>query len=194
MTLVRKTGYPLICSYDNQGIYPEQSLYFFYERNDVSNEYLLLLFNSSLYNWFYKNFLVTNIDSTPQLKNKDLDEFPIIQLNRNIEKEIKCLASYLLFLAKNNSTSISFLFFKEIADCLVFEIFLEKEVLVAKKGIIEHLQDLKSIDDTSADEQKLAIINSELERLYDPYHPVRNNVETIENIEIVRIIKESLKK
>ncbi|OAV68593.1 hypothetical protein Barb6_02103 [Bacteroidales bacterium Barb6] len=44
------------------------------------------------------------------------------------------------------------------------------------------------------DGQKLAIINSEFERLYDPYHPVRNNVETIENVEVVRIIKESLRK
>lgn len=44
-----------------------------------------------------------------------------------------------------------------------------------------------------SDENKLAIIQSEFERLYDPNHPVRNNVETLDSVEEVRIIKEALK-
>jgi len=42
-------------------------------------------------------------------------------------------------------------------------------------------------------EEKLAIIQSEFKRLYDPNHPVRNNLETLDSIEEVRIIKEALK-
>jgi len=34
---------------------------------------------------------------------------------------------------------------------------------------------------------------SEFERLYDPNHPVRNNLETFDSIEEVRRIKEALK-
>lgn len=37
------------------------------------------------------------------------------------------------------------------------------------------------------------IIQSEFEQLYDPTHPVRNNLETLDSIEGVRIIKEALK-
>ena len=44
-----------------------------------------------------------------------------------------------------------------------------------------------------SEEEKLAIIQSEFERLYDPNHPVRNNIETLDSIEEVRIIKEALK-
>lgn len=44
-----------------------------------------------------------------------------------------------------------------------------------------------------ADEKKLSIIQSEFNRLYDPNHPVRNNLETLDSVEEVRIIKEALK-
>ena len=42
-------------------------------------------------------------------------------------------------------------------------------------------------------EDELAVILSEFERLYDPNHTVPNNLETLDSIEEVRIIKEALK-
>lgn len=192
--LVRKTGYPLICSFDDTGTYPEQSLYFFYELNNISNEYLLILFNSSIYNWFYKNYLVTNLESTPQLKNKDLDKFPIILLDEKGNRVIEIIAKFLLLLAKTDQNTKSYLFFKEVSDCCIFEIFFSEEIHASNKDVIKHLHSIKSIDVDMTDEEKLAVINSEFERLYDPYHPVRNNVETIESVEVVRIIKNTLQK
>lgn len=100
----------------------------------------------------------------------------------------------LYLLELDNNSSILRHFFDNILNAAVYELYFPEEVHAANKGVIEHLQDLKPIDDSMTDDQKLAIINSEFERLYDPYHPVRNNVETIENVEVVRIIKESLKK
>ena len=44
-----------------------------------------------------------------------------------------------------------------------------------------------------SEEEKLAIIQAEFERLYHPEHPVRFAVETIDSIEEVRIIKEALR-
>jgi hypothetical protein len=55
------------------------------------------------------------------------------------------------------------------------------------------LGDLKPINDTMSPEEKLAVIQSEFQRLYDPNHPVRNNLETLDSIEEVWIIKEALK-
>lgn len=37
------------------------------------------------------------------------------------------------------------------------------------------------------------VIQREFERLYDPRHPVRNRLETLDSVEVVRIIQESLK-
>ncbi len=44
-----------------------------------------------------------------------------------------------------------------------------------------------------SEEEKLAIIQSEFERLYHPEHPVRFAIETLDSIEEVRIIKEALR-
>ncbi|MBW2093362.1 MAG: hypothetical protein JRI80_00610 [Deltaproteobacteria bacterium] len=44
-----------------------------------------------------------------------------------------------------------------------------------------------------ADEEKLVIIQREFDRLYDPGHPVRNNLETLDSVEEVRIIREAIK-
>lgn len=79
--LLRKTGADLIASFDDSGIYPEQSLYFLYTKDDDNSDLLIILLailNSDLMNCYYKNFAITNRDSTPQLKNVDLDRFPII--------------------------------------------------------------------------------------------------------------------
>ncbi len=76
--LLRKTGIPIIAAYDDSGTFPEQSLYFIYHLSHALDPmYLLGLLNSKLISWYYVNCLVTNLDSTPQLKGKDLDLFPI---------------------------------------------------------------------------------------------------------------------
>ena len=76
--LLRKTGDRIIAAFDDSGRYPEQSLYFLYDvAPSVNPKTLLGLLNSNLLSWFYINYLVTNLDSTPQLKNCDLDIMPI---------------------------------------------------------------------------------------------------------------------
>jgi hypothetical protein len=38
----------------------------------------------------------------------------------------------------------------------------------------------------------MVIIQSEFDRLYDPGHPVRNNLETLDSVDEVRVIKEAV--
>lgn len=87
--LLRKTGFPIIATFDNSGMYPEQSLYFLIN-NKTSNslKYFTALINSTLFQFVYINKLVTNKDSTPQLKKVDLDKFPVFvcDLNNRDEK------------------------------------------------------------------------------------------------------------
>ena len=45
-----------------------------------------------------------------------------------------------------------------------------------------------------SEEEKFAIIQRQFDRLYDPNHPVRNNIETLDSVEVVRTIREALKK
>lgn len=94
--LLRKTGIDLIATFNDSGIYPEQSLYFAYDSDKETLLYLLAILNSKLMNTYYQNFAITNRDSTPQLKNVDLDKFPIVKPTDEQKMEIAKLAHLML--------------------------------------------------------------------------------------------------
>lgn len=75
----------------------------------------------------------------------------------------------------------------------MYEIFFPAELKSANKEILKHFGDLKPITDSMRDEEKLAVIQSEFELQYAPNYPVRNNIDTLDSIEAVRIIMEALK-
>lgn len=67
--LLRKTGEEIISAYDDTGRYPEQSAYFLFNKITCEGyKYLLCLLNSTTLAFYYWHKLVTNRDSTPQLK------------------------------------------------------------------------------------------------------------------------------
>ncbi len=87
--LMRKTGAQIIATFDETGMFPEQSLYFFYDnKTKLSWKYLLGLLNTPLMTFYYRSKLITNKDSIAQLKTSDLDKFPIrvIDFNNADEK------------------------------------------------------------------------------------------------------------
>lgn len=95
--LLRKTGATLIAAYDNTGVVPEQSLYFLYDIDKtVRPKYLLALINSRLMSWYYQNELVTNANSTPQLKNYDLDSLPILLTELQTQDTVCAIVEKLL--------------------------------------------------------------------------------------------------
>lgn len=76
--LIQKTGDSVIATYDDSGIYPEQSLYFLYNsKSRVELKYILGLLNSSVLDVYYKAKCLTNKDSIAQVKKVDLDSMPI---------------------------------------------------------------------------------------------------------------------
>jgi hypothetical protein len=76
---------------------------------------------------------------------------------------------------------------------MVFDLYFPEEFKAANKEILKNLGELKPITDDMTDEEKMAIIQSEFDRLYDPGHPVRNNLDTLDSVEEeVRIIKEAV--
>jgi len=104
--LLRKTGIDLIATFDDSSIYPEQSLYFIYDKDKDLLLYLLAIINSKLLNNYYQNFAITNRDATPQLKNIDLDKFPII-IPKKDEKIILCELGRKMIQLNSNLLSLS---------------------------------------------------------------------------------------
>lgn len=88
--LLRKTGDSIIATYDDSGIFPEQSLYFlFNNKTKMDFKYLLGVLNSELMNYFFKMKCLTNKKSIAQVKKEDLDLLPIrkIDFSNKAEKE-----------------------------------------------------------------------------------------------------------
>jgi len=177
-------------SYSNFDCYVSATFYVI-KTDRLNLKYLVGLLNSKLIAFWLKNKGKMQGDNY-QLDKEPLLQIPIYYPSKESENIIISLVNYILFL-KNNDNFAS-IYFENIIDTCIYEFYFSNEIHIVKKGIIEYLQDLKPIENTMTDEQKQVIVNNEFERLYEPHHPVRNNVETIENIELVRIIKESLRK
>jgi hypothetical protein len=42
--------------------------------------------------------------------------------------------------------------------------------------------------------EKLSVIEKKFERLHDPRHPVRNHIETLDSVQVVKSIREAFKR
>jgi hypothetical protein len=156
-----------------------------YEVNGYSFNYILAILNSEVINVWYKNIFSSGL----HVKLNELKEIPIAHVNKRHESSIVIIVEYLLALNHN----ISWDYFFSILNAVIYELYFPEEIKSADKEILKHLEDLKSVKDEMSEEEKLAIIQSEFERLYDPNHPVRFAIETLDSVEEVRIIKEALK-
>lgn len=179
--------------------YATTTLYGYLKRSDVweSYEYWLAILNSSLL-WFYlKNTGSVLANGYYRYKPAYLGRFPVPEAGKDAEMKISILVTYILEL--NSSTlrsakKIILYYFEQLIDGLVYELYFPNEIKAANKEILAHLGDLTPITDAMSEEEKLAVIQREFDRLYDPRHPVRNHLETLDSVEVVRTIRGALKR
>ena len=84
-------------------------------------------------------------------------------------------------------------YFEQLTDGLVYELYFPEEIEATDKQIFSYIGELTPLSYGKSEEEKLAIIQREFDRLYDPRHPVRNNLETLDSVEVVCTIREALK-
>jgi hypothetical protein len=120
---------------------------------------------------------------------------PIPKIPTQDQKPFEIIVDYIITLKStiHNSSFTIHNYLEAVIDTMVYELYFEQELKQANKQVLKHLQDLKPIDDSMSEEEKLAIIQSEFERLYHPEHPVRFAVETLDSIEEIKTIKSALK-
>src|SRR5690554_1014898 len=181
--------------YDTDRYYPEATAFLITGNN---LKWLTAFLNSEPITVLFRIFYAGGeLVGKYRYKKAFLENLPIPEPIPDYEEIVDVIVDYLTFFkgkykdeSKNHLTSK---YFELVIDGLVYEILLKDQVQSANKQILPHLGDLKPITDEMSDEEKLAIIQSEFERLYDPNHPVRNNLETLDSVEEVKIIKEALK-
>ena len=107
-------------------------------------------------------------------------------------KPFQLLANYALF-TTGKELKLQSSFFEQLIDGLVYELYFPDEIKATGKKILPHLGDLEPLTNDLTDEEKLTVIQKEFDRLYDPNHIVRNHLETLDNVKIVRTIRKALK-
>lgn len=131
--LLRKTGSSLIPVIDTKGYLPEQSLYFIFPRNNDQNELYFLnrLLNSNILKFYYLAKAITNIDSIPQLKKADLDNFPILLFSY-----AKDIISQKIWESGNTQN----LKFKNITEQDIYKLYgiTQKEAIIIENFISEN--------------------------------------------------------
>lgn len=180
-------------SLDLSGGYLANTCYLFTAK---ANAYFILgLLNSTVSHFYAKFVFVEKQNGYYEVQPDSLMQFPIPTANQaaiDSLSKVVCLLCHLSVKSFNSPLMVSY--FESLVDGLVYELYFPDDIKKADKEILKHLGELKPITDGMSDEEKLAVIQSEFDRLYDPKHPVRNHLETLDSVEVVRTIREALKK
>ena len=181
-------------AYDQDGkFYHNTKVYSYLKKVKVDTPYETwnIILNSSILWYFLMNTGYVLRGGYFTFKTNYLNPFPLPEPPSEINQSLMTLHYYLVNSKSKND--FQYEYFNQLADAITFELYFPDEIKSANKQILPYIGDLKPITDKMSDEEKLAVIQSEFERLYDPNHPVRNNLETLDSVEEVRIIKEALK-
>ena len=175
-----------------QGAFLANSVnYLIMSKGEIQNKFVLCQLNSQLHNYIFK------LSSTnSNVNGYEVNNLPII-VDHPKDTSFSVLIDYLQILKVNVRLLGSQLLLRYLDDlitALVYELYFPDEIKAANKDILPHLGELEPLTDTMREEEKLAIIQREFDRLYDPNHPVRNNLETLDSVDVVRTIREALKR
>ena len=157
------------------------------------SRFLLAILNSKIAEFFLKLKVSIMRGGYFSLSKIYVEQVPIPKISKDKEYLFEFIVNYMLTLMTEN-IKLQSAYFEQLIDGLVYELYFPDEIKAANKEILAHLGDLQPITDDMSDEAKLAVMQTEFERLYDPTHPVRNHLETLDSVEEVRIIQEALKK
>jgi len=194
--IMRQTSDRIRATNDSNGFYVIDSILVFKksQKTDFSYKYLLSILNSTITDFLYTKFTQEGGRTFAQVKPLNVRKLFVPNSNKNSQKITSFIVDYLIEWNKaKEKNTIESKFFESVLDVIVYELFLAEEIKSAGKEILKHLGDLKPITDDMSEEEKLAVIQSEFERLSHAEHPVKQAMDTLEEVEEVRIIREALK-
>lgn len=192
---IPESGQTIMAALCNEQIYGAYGLLVGTAENDDKLKLCCALLNSELVSYYAieKEILRKGNKATPHVGVRGLNSIPLPNFPDEKAKILGTLVDYLTLLKTIEDSGIVISYFETIVNAIIFESYFTNEVALAKKAISTHMASLENLPKSQSKEKRLSIIQSEFNRLYDPNHPVRNNIETLDSVEEVRIIKEALK-
>ncbi len=157
------------------------------------DKYLLAVLNSAVADYYIRSLGVTRNGGYFEYKPMFVEKLPVPESVDSKRKPFETLSEYVLLTTKKDQ-KLQSAYFEQLIDGLVYELYFPDELKAAGKEICCHLGELTPITDDMRDAEKLAVIHREFDRLYDPRHPARNIIETLDSVEVVRTIREALQR
>lgn len=152
-----------------------------------SISFLAGIFNSPLYRFCFKNVYPELLGNTFELSKTFFEKVSIKVSAPEQEWLFERLANYIIFAKKEEGMGAVALFFQQLVNGLVYELYFEKELSVEgisfmsllTKDVIQELSDGKEAD----------LLKSVYATLHNPTHPIRIGLFKLDTVKEVRIIE-----
>jgi predicted RNA methylase len=195
--LIREITNPsLYAGFTSEELYNDPSILIVKTNHQLHGLALEAILNSELATFYHFNSSPKATKGEfPKILITDIKNFPINNNYSLFTTYLVSLSKYIKELQMHiKNFKLQHSFFDQLSSSLVYQLYLPNEIKAANKDILSHIGDLKPISNEMTDEENLAVIQREFDRLYDPRHPVRNHLETLDSVEVVRTIREALQK
>lgn len=165
----------------------------FDSNESIDFRWLLALLNSECLNFRYRYIGKKTGSGLLEYFENGVSKLPIRLASEKSQRLLANIVEYIIN-SKHKEKRLLFSYFEQLIDGLVFELYFPDEIETAGKELLPHLGNLTRLEENMSDEEKLSIIQREFDRLYDPKHPVRNHIETLDSVPVVKTIREALKR
>jgi len=175
----------------------------FYGNNTVSIisgenlKYLNCFFNSSIFKYCFKDNFSNLGSNATRLFTSSFKEILIKKPDINTDNIFKLIVEVLVELKKHelkdSNDQFMMVFFEQIADALIFELYFKEDFKNEGLSIAIHLLDEKINLDKQLDlKERLIQIRKLYLKLYQEHHPVRQAISQMLSIPQVNLVKNSL--
>jgi type I restriction-modification system DNA methylase subunit len=182
-----------VFGYDDSETYASADVYYIsLNKKEFSLKYILSILNSKIvYFWLY--WMGKRKGEMLELYFEPLQFIPIKKITAVEQSFFIKIADFIIFLKQQEQvTDINKLFsiyFEQIIDGMVYELYFPETLKQHKRTIIEHLGELPAFTDTMSDTVKTEIVTTVFDRLNDKNHPVRVNLLNMNSIPEIKIIE-----
>jgi type I restriction-modification system DNA methylase subunit len=149
--------------------------------------YLSSIFNSPLFRFFFKDNFPELLGNSYEVRATFFEKIPIKPPVPEQEWLFERLADYIITAKNTEGLGAAALFFQQLVNGLVYELYFEGEL--RKAGIILLPLLTEGVVPELPESGEAAVIESVYKTLHDPSHPVRVGLFKLDTVREVRIIE-----
>ncbi len=178
-------------AYDELGHYLPSNGYILTSKT-LNIKYLLALLNSNVLKYYFSFIGIMTAGGAYTLKHSSILELPIKNISLSAQAPFIALVEYILYLKQQTFEAvhdrIMSPYFERVLDGMVYELYFEDLLKQHGREILQYLGELPALTATMSDEEKLSIVRTVFNRLYDKTHQVCINLFFMDSIAEIGLI------